>query len=99
MIFAVQTVTIPISAKVSEVIKTPNYTLAGLWLPVVTSTSNIFLQCSPDTNSGNFVRFHNAPPNSGDYTISVAGQGSFAVSMVDAVLPFPYLRIESLTFA
>ena len=46
MIFAVQTVTIPISAKVSEVVRTPNYTLAGLWLPVVTSTSNIlFLLC------------------------------------------------------
>ena|SRR2546425_5393845 len=99
MITQVATVSIPLSGKVSDVIKTPNYTLAGLWVPVVTSTSNLFVQVSPDTTSANFVRAHNPPVNSGDYTISVAGQGSFAVTLVDLSLAFPYMRIESQTFA
>src|SRR5437867_4538642 len=99
MITQTSTITIPISSKISEVIRTPNYTLCGVWLPVVTSTSNLFVQVSPDTTSANFVRAHNPPVNSGDYTISVAGQGSFAVTLVDLSLASPYMRIESQTFA
>jgi len=95
--FVVSSVTLPQSAKVSDVYTLKTGTLAGLWVPVITSTQNIFFQCAADTTSANFVRFHNAPPNSGDYTVSVAGQGSFAVSLADVTLGFGFLRIETLT--
>ena len=94
-LFQVSTVTIPISAKVSETFTIKNYTLSGLWCPIVASTANLFIQVSPDTTSANFVRARVPPPNSGDFTIS-AQAGSFAVSLVDVTLGFPFLRIETL---
>src|SRR5438128_1589932 len=94
-LFQVSTVTIPISAKVSETFNDKNYTLAGLWVPIISSTANLFIQAAMDTVSANFVRVRVPPPNSGDYTIS-AQAGSFAVSLVDVTLGFPFLRIETL---
>src|SRR2546425_11810292 len=95
MLSQVQTVTIPISAKVSETFTDKNYTLTGLWVPIISSTANLFVQVSPDITSANFVRARIPPPNSGDFTIS-AQAGSFAVSLVDITLGFPFLRIETL---
>jgi len=95
MLFQVSTITLPISARVSETFQIKNYTLTGLWCPIVASTANLFIQVSPDTTSANFVRARVPPPNSGDFTIS-AQAGSFAVSLVDVTLGFPFLRIETL---
>ena len=94
-VYNVSTVTIPISARVSETFQSRNGTLVGMWVPIVASTANLFIQVSPDTTSANFVRARVPPPNSGDYTIS-AQAGSFGVSLVDVTLGFQFLRIETL---
>src|SRR2546426_10638668 len=95
-VYNVSTVTIPISASISETFNARNGTLVGLWVPVVASTANIFLRVSPDTTSANFVRARLSPPNSGDWAIG-AVTGSFAVSIVDYTLAFQFLRIETAT--
>ena len=96
-LYQVSTVTMPISSKITETFVNKNGTLSGVWIPVVTSTANVFVQVSPDPSSANFVRARIPPPNSGDFTIST-GAGSFAVSLVDLTLYAPFVRLESLVF-
>ncbi len=95
--FNVTTVTLPISAKVSETFNDRNGTLSAVMVPIVASTAALFIQVSPDTTSANFWRARVPPPNSGDFTISTQA-GSFGVSLVDLSLAFPFLRIESAVF-
>ncbi len=92
--FQVNSVTIPISGTVSDVVNLRGATLAGVWISTITSAA-VFIQAAFDTTSANFVRVQN-PQGSGDFTIA-AGTGSKAISlgMQEGAFPFPFARLES----
>src|SRR2546422_5513807 len=65
-------------------------TLFGLWTPVVDSCA-ITIRASFDQTSANYLPVQNSN-GSLDWTFS-AGPGSKAISLQDAVFPFPFCRI------
>src|SRR2546426_10790828 len=95
MATVVQTATIVISAKVSNTVVALTADLTGVWFPAIgaASSGQVFVQGSPDTSSGNFVRLGNSA-GSGDWTWSV-GIGSKAITLQDVAFPFAYLRLET----
>ena len=84
--------TIPLSGTVSGTFNVVRTVRAGVWFPTVTSAA-FFIQGAFDSTSANFVRIQNAT-GSGAYTLA-AGVGSLAFTLMDPVIPFPYLRFES----
>lgn len=84
--------TIPLSGTLSTIVRMEAGTLFGIWVPTVTS-GTMLVQGSWDQTSTNFVRLQN-PAGSGDWTFAV-GPGSKAITLQDAVFPWPFIRFET----
>lgn len=94
--FEVKFTTIASGSSVSGIVRLGGADLFGLWVPVLSSGSLLFLQGSWDETAANFVRLTN-PAGSGDWTLGPGGAspGSRAVTLQDAGFPFPYVRCET----
>jgi hypothetical protein len=85
--------TIPSGSALSGIINVSGAREVGLWVPVMTSATNLFVQGAFDTASANLFRIQNAG-GSGDLTL-VAGEGRRAFTLTAAAMPFLFLRFES----
>lgn len=88
--------TIASGSTVSGIVALAGADLFSLWVPVLSSGSNVFLQGSYDQTSANFLRLTN-PAGSGDWILGPGGAspGSRAVTLQDPGFGWPFLRIET----